>query len=294
MQSEDGNQFWHISRQESTSNEDGMEWTIPLECMQLHAVYFFRMRVRVHDENPIVTAVYMSSTKADSENNIQRVVVCPESTNGEWVWCEGYYEIPEDALGDLLEVTVYFVTEGSSTASFDVDDVSFTFVRTDGPVKGLVVADDIQGKWGVGSNVLITSHSLGWSDHNTQTIISISEYEPGFVLLELDEDIPRPAAARSSDFPVEVALLSRNVAFVGGSGLTVYHTPGVKQTIVGAEFKNFGSENQTSRYVSRMKEEKSLIKAAIHLFEISRAMCGITAHSTSSPRQFPRLEYFQK
>jgi hypothetical protein len=58
-----------------------------------------------------------------------------------------------------------------------------------------------------------------------------------------------------------VALLSRNIVFEGAIGedeesdyhgghLTVYHTPNVTQIIEGAEFRNFGQQGVSGRYVS--------------------------------------------
>jgi hypothetical protein len=60
----------------------------------------------------------------------------------------------------------------------------------------------------------------------------------------------------SSDYAVEVALLSRNILFVGGTDTTarhgghlmIMHTPTVIQSIIGIEFRNFGQQGALGRY----------------------------------------------
>ena len=76
--------------------------------------------------------------------------------------------------------------------------------------------------------------------------------------VKLSSPIPLPITVeQSSDFAVEVALLSRNILFEGisepgnilkGGHLVVFHTPNVKQTIEGIEVKNFGQQGYLGRY----------------------------------------------
>eukprot|EP00934_Nitzschia_sp_Nitz4_P003894 Nitzschia sp. Nitz4//scaffold237_size30108//23491//29702//NITZ4_007996-RA/size30108-augustus-gene-0.41-mRNA-1//-1//CDS//3329543518//3884//frame0 len=236
---EDGNPFWQIKRDDGESADDGFGWKISRSCLEEHAIFEFKMRVRVHSAVPIETAVYLQAA-LDATVNTQRVVVCPSSA-GEWVSCIGYFEVPSDLLiGNQEFISGFLVTEGTSTTSYDVDDLSFKFVRMDGPVSKLVVSNRVEGKWGVGASILVTSHTLQWSEQNVRTIVSIESVNETLVSLGLNESIPVPATGLSSDFPVEVALLSRNVEFVGGSTLAVYHTPDVDQSIVGVDFVSFG------------------------------------------------------
>jgi hypothetical protein len=261
---EDGNHFWRVYREEASSVLSGMEWNVPVDCIKEHAVYRFEMRIRVHPDeshpDPITTSVYIRSHRAGSSTQ-NRVTNCPES-EGEWVSCDAYFVITSNMLGDLKHVSMYFETVGTTSTTYDVDDLSFKFVHMEGPVPGLVVGGEVKGKWATGSEILITSHTLHWNDQMVRTIVGLEDYgDDGQVLIELDTPIVRPPSQRSSDFPVEVALLSRNIVFEGGIGedeesyyrgghLTVYHTPNVEQIIEGAEFRNFGQQGVSDRYVS--------------------------------------------
>jgi hypothetical protein len=111
---------------------------------------------------------------------------------------------------------------GSTTSTYGVDNISFKFVRMEGPVNRFGCIRYSQRE--VGRRFRYSHHRL--------------------VVLELDEAIARPPAKQNSDFPVEVALLSRNNVFDGlandddfsaGGHLTVYHTPDAEQVIEGAE-----------------------------------------------------------
>jgi len=88
------------------------------------------------------------------------------------------FMIPKSSLGNLQTAAVYIVTEGTSTSTYDVDDLSFRYVYMEGPITGLVVpASGGLGKWGAGASVLISSHTINWSDQHVRTITSISEYD---------------------------------------------------------------------------------------------------------------------
>jgi hypothetical protein len=261
---EDGNHFYRVYRDESTSALAGMEWNVPLDCMRENMVYRFEMKIRnfPHDGNPIFTTVYIRSHR-DGGDTQQRVAICPESSD-DWVLCNAYFTFDESLFGDLTDVSIYFETVGSTTSTYDVDNISFKFVHMEGLVTGLVVSDIVKEKWAEGSEILITSHSLNWDDQHVRKIVGIQDYmqDDGLVVLELDEAIARPPTQQNSDFPVEVALLSRNILFEGlpndddfsaGGHLTVYHTPDVEQVIEGAEFRNFGQHGVMDRYVSRRR-----------------------------------------
>jgi hypothetical protein len=79
----------------------------------------------------------------------------------------------------------------------------------------------------------------------------------GYVALTLNSAIVRPTTIlESSDYAVEVALLSRNIQFIGGADTTashgghlvIFHTPAVTQLIVGVELRNFGQQGYAGRY----------------------------------------------
>lgn len=144
----------------------------------------------------------------------------------------------------------------------------YDVVRTDSSedrVSALVLTDRVQGQWGVGAEVLITSHTQRYDDEQVRTITNITTHtEPGYVVVELHSSIWRPTTIKDSrDFAVEVALLARNIVFEGaeddpndlhGAHLIVFHTPLVEQKLQGVEFRNFGQQGNLGRYVSTAAE----------------------------------------
>jgi hypothetical protein len=88
-----------------------------------------------------------------------------------------------------------------------------------------------------GAEVLITSQSIAWNDQVTRRIVDVEEYDDDNVLVQIDSPISRPLTNDVDNFPVEVALLSRNIVINGGH-LTVYRTPDLMQNISGVQFTN--------------------------------------------------------
>jgi G8 domain len=120
----------------------------------------------------------------------------------------------------------------------------------------IMVPKTVIGKWGIGAEILITPHTRVWNQNQVRTIKSIRASE-SYAVVELDSPILRPTTMlESPDFAVEVALLSRNIVFEGGSDSTVNHgghfmimyTPNVLQTIEGVELRNFGQQGNLGRY----------------------------------------------
>ena len=120
----------------------------------------------------------------------------------------------------------------------------------------ILVPNSVIGKWGVGAQILITPHTRVWNENQVRTIKSI-RLSDRYAAIELDSPILRPTTmSESKDFAVEVALLSRNIVFVGGADSTarhgghfmVMHTPKVIQTIVGVDLQNFGQQGNLGRY----------------------------------------------
>jgi hypothetical protein len=120
----------------------------------------------------------------------------------------------------------------------------------------ILVPNSVIGKWGVGAQILITPHTRVWNENQVRTIKSI-QLSDRYAAIELDSPILRPTTmSESRDFAVEVALLSRNIVFVGGIDSTsrhgghfmVMHTPKVIQTIVGVDLQNFGQQGNLGRY----------------------------------------------
>ena len=120
----------------------------------------------------------------------------------------------------------------------------------------IMVPKTVIGKWGIGAEILITPHTRVWNQNQVRTIQSIRTSE-SYAVIELDAPILRPTTMlESADFAVEVALLSRNIVFEGGSDSVVshgghfmiMHTPNVVQTIEGVDLRNFGQQGNLGRY----------------------------------------------
>jgi hypothetical protein len=120
----------------------------------------------------------------------------------------------------------------------------------------IIVPESIQGKWSVGADILITSHTREWTDQQVRKITSVaSSATSGYVQINLNTSIRRPTTIlESSDYAVEVALLSRNILLEGGTDpsdgghLWILSTPRVVQTIEGLEIKRFGQQGTLGRY----------------------------------------------
>ena len=127
----------------------------------------------------------------------------------------------------------------------------------------IVVDASIQDKWEAGAEVLLTSATSQWDDHQVRRIAAVAPYaliqEQKLVSISLDAPLAyRPTTIQdSADFAVEVALLSRNIVFTGGydenaahgAHLWVIRTPWVQQMIEGVEFVNFGQQGLLGRCV---------------------------------------------
>lgn len=129
--------------------------------------------------------------------------------------------------------------------------------------RALVLSNTVQGKWGVGAQVLVTSHTREWNEEQVRTITNIYDHsEAGYVVVELDTPIWRPTTLKDSqDFATEVALLARNIVFEGatddsnsrhGAHLIIMNTPNVVQKLEGVELRNFGQQGNLGRYVSQL------------------------------------------
>ena len=122
----------------------------------------------------------------------------------------------------------------------------------------IVVTSSTVNRWNVGAQVVITSHTHDWTEHQVRTIVQrVNGQERGYTGWKLNATFIRPTTLlESKDFAVEVALLSRNILFEGGPDTNsrhggifmVFHTPAVAQKIDGVEFRNFGQQGTLGRY----------------------------------------------
>lgn len=133
----------------------------------------------------------------------------------------------------------------------------YDVVGTSQSVDAIVIEDNVIDKWSEGAEILITSHTRVWNEQQVRTIKSVAPAESGYVRVELDSSIVRPTTWKDSqDFAVEVALLSRNIKFMGGydsnpdhgGHFMVMHTPDVDQRVEGVEVRNFGQQGNLGRY----------------------------------------------
>lgn len=119
--------------------------------------------------------------------------------------------------------------------------------------------ENIKDRWSIGAELVITSHSrYNFAQERTIINISPSATLPGYSEYKLNTPIERPTTiVDSPDFAVEVALLSRNIVFLGGSDTTssqhgghfmIMNTPLIVQIIDGIEIRNFGQQGLLGRY----------------------------------------------
>lgn len=164
-----------------------------------------------------------------------------------------------DADSNLLTRTyIYLVVRGipegtpTWTRLYDVTGGTFNNPTT------ILLPSSVKGRWAVGAQILITSHTRIWNEHQQRTITRVvNSSVSGYVAVTVDSAILRPTTLlESRDYAVEVALLSRNILIVGGSDtrarhgghLMIMNTPSVVQSIVGLELRNFGQQGALGRY----------------------------------------------
>jgi hypothetical protein len=266
IQDEDNlnNHFFRISGR-GNSNHNSLRWDVGVGCIKTNAVYRVRMDYRLHpnEESPNPEDVgFRVRLKVRRESNVDswfEIARCDsEDDNGVWQTCDKIYTVPEDVVmeGDLhYEI----VLEAERYIDYDVDDISI--VQTTGPIIAVTVDDSVDGKWGVGAEVLITSHTTIWSDEQVRTITQIeASDESGYVNIVLNATIMAPTTTKDdSNYATEIAILSRNIKIQGaeddsdvlhGGHLMILATPGDGQDIVGLEVTNMGQAGNLGRYVS--------------------------------------------
>lgn len=175
--------------------------------------------------------------------------------------CTSMFTITDSmTTGTPMQVQFYIKTPNGGGVSYDVDNLSLRLVPT--PPSRIIVPATVKNGWGVGAEILITSHTLDYRESQVRTIQLIRNHGNGnFVVLELDSPITRPTTVMDDPkYAVEVALLSRNILFEGakddtadhGAHLIVMQTKG-PQHIEGVELRNFGQQGLLGRYVSDLE-----------------------------------------
>lgn len=184
------------------------------------------------------------------------MVCAPQDVNDGWQHCSGDWQFREqEATADRIDF--YLISDDDSTSDLDLDNFSFAFKT--GPITGITLPDangDLAACWGEGSELLITSPSLTFDDVETPTVASVTSNGDGTTTLELDAPIGATSFSDAEpDYAVEVALLSRNIAFESdstasnkGGHLMVLHTPHRAQSLQGVSLRKFGQQGFLGRY----------------------------------------------
>jgi len=246
-----------------TGRETGLSTiyqTLIQDCVVANTVYTFKMRARVHSPEPTsVLFILKITNNADDANDTtyfyESVGNCPStSINIGWVFCEhnfGFEEQHQNAAKVELQIMVEH-----ETADVDYDDISITVHSL--PINRLILSPDVAQCWGVGAHIVQTSHTISHSDFNELIITAVTIIE-GNAVVFIDPPIFKPTTELDDPrFAVEIALLSRNIAFTSkdddpshpfhGPHLMILQTPKVAQNIIGVDFRGFGQQGTAGRY----------------------------------------------
>jgi hypothetical protein len=230
------------------------------DCVTADTVYSISADIRVHSNTPKSFRFQLTVVNADGSKSWPWLGTCaPQSLADGWVTCSSSYQF-NSMQGSASELKFYFVSDDSTHDDIDLDNMSISFQS--GPVKSLVLPDptgDIASCWGPGSQLLVTSNNLDFDDVTTPIISSVTNNPTEQITtVELAEPIEMTSYSDSeSEYAVEVALLSRNIAMESsdsvnanaGGHLIFYHTSH-SQLLDGVEFRKFGQAGNLGRYVS--------------------------------------------
>ncbi len=142
------------------------------------------------------------------------------------------------------------------------------------PAEGLNVESERTPRWGVSSDVHITSTTLDYKDSQLAVVDSITsgaatstvKLTAGVAAVLSEKETPGMGA--------EVALLTRNIRIEGeyidgvttesqGGYLQVLHTPGVAQVIEGVEFVGMGQKNIKNRHPIQFMYTKDVAGSSV-------------------------------
>lgn len=229
-------------------------------CIEQYSIYTFRAKVRVNSAEEVMTRFTLKTRTADDAENVYKVEsagYCPPSSESiGWVECERNFMFTEDHA-NATEIQLIFVTEEDKESVIDYDDVSVSLAYS--PVSTLVLNSTDIDCWGVGSEVMITSHTLKPKDLKVRKVEG-TEVVGDQTYVYIDSPIPKHTTmAESPEYAVEVALLSREVLIkpmddveplqpLHGGHFMVLQTPEVAQHIEGVEFRKMGQQGVIGRY----------------------------------------------
>lgn len=254
-----GNSFFRVRGRSDRVNADaGLAWDIEKACLHEGAYLRFSADIRLpvgSSQDPFEFKPVLRVEHESGDKSTYALADCAPAEDSSWQTCEGFFIVPEELVSNtakLLQVRLV----GSSQIDYDIDNISMDIHGSDPNV--LVVESSVAGKWALGAEILITSHTTNFDDHQVREITEINLLQDGdFARVLLNAPLPRPTTVRdSADFAVEVALLSRNIVLEGGADVNplhgghfwVFHTPIISQHIEGLEIKNFGQQGILGRY----------------------------------------------
>ena len=261
VQKESNNQFFHLSGRQydwSTFRVD-----LSQDCMSPQQEYMFSLKARSSAAAIKYETRFVFYTKKDDGSNkdewnsISINNDCIAGAN-QWAECTASVTLSDPKIFEAHSIFVDIRTldAADEKADMDFDDLSFKFAT--GPAGSFVVeASGVNGCWTAGSKVLLTSDTIKFEDDTVATIESVQDRGDGTVALTFQEDLS-PRSSAEDDFPIEIALLERNVKFESdnteghdqGGHLIVVHTKDVAQMIDGVELFKFGQRGNLGRYVS--------------------------------------------
>ena len=246
--------------------ENWVSLTFPVvsQCATKGSGYAVSATVRLNSDNPVDNA-YMELNILGLVNGhmrtvkVIRIANCP-SLGGDkgWIVCEGSVSFDENYSDK--EIQWRLITGNERHADVDYRDI--TMKPTESSIRSLVLDKSIEGCWGKGSRILVTSNTAEDAHQMTQ-IEEITANNDGETVTVLLNDViaPTTTVAKDSKMAVEVALLDRNVVIKGdkddnvyrglhGGYMSIFHTPEVNQIIQGVQFEHMGQQGLNDRFVS--------------------------------------------
>ena len=256
------NNYFSISGREAAWTSISQD--LITDCIVANSIYTFKMKVRVHSPEPTTVRFTLKTKLEDPEAlpdyEVESIGNCPPASEDTgWVQCERkflFQKKHEDARG----IDLQFIVQDNNIADIDYDDIEVT--QFSPPVTKYVLPRSILNCWGVGADIVQTSHTLKHSDFNQVNITDIEdEGEGGNAIITIGTPIAKPTTEQDDPrFAVEIAILSRNIAFqskdddaafpLHGGHLAIMHSPDSSQKITGIDFRNFGQQGNFGRYVS--------------------------------------------
>lgn len=257
VKKEANNQFFHVTGRKydwATLRVD-----ISPDCLANEEEYTFTLKARSTAAFNYETRLAFYTKNAEGNDKWNSISINRDCYTGanEWATCTGSVTLSNPLIFESHSIFVDVRTrdDAHKTTDMDFDDLSFAFKT--GSVGGFVVdAAGVKDCWSPGSKVLLTSDTIHFEDDTNATIASINDQGDGTVVLTFEEDLS-PRSSTEDGFPIEIALLERNVKFESdnhdgidqGGHLIVYHTQDVAQVIDGVELYKFGQRGKMGRYV---------------------------------------------